>query len=125
MTDSLRERVYADVLHMVIWDEPEDGIFKMLEVNGITGDDARNMFAKAYAIRVASIRTDCRHMVVTGAVWSILGGGTFYWFWFGLGGISRGVFIMTVGAFAIGLYKMLNGISGAIFAAKKRGSLAD
>jgi hypothetical protein len=119
------DRIYDQVLRMVLWGEKEEAVFQKLEVNGFTGNKAKEMYAKARAERVSAIRGDCLRSVGWGLLWFGAGSGVFYMFWYVLGGITRLLLMLTVGSMCAGAYMIIRAVIGFLAAPLKEGSLAE
>lgn len=125
MTHEHENRIYHDVLHDVLWGSERHDVFHRLEVNGITGEQAETLFAKARKERIALIRSEAMRKVIKGMVLLLAGLGIFLLFWDGAGAITRGVFVTCFVAWAFGGYWLIDGVVAAIFAPTKKGSVAD
>jgi hypothetical protein len=110
---------------MVIWDEPREEIFRELAERGITGEDAIQVYEQAKADRIATIRSEAIRRSTLGALWFTGGLGTILILWFGIGAITRGIFTGCCLAMAVGAWRIIDGVVGALMAPTKRGSLAD
>lgn len=117
--------VYQSVLNMVAWDEDPKSVFRMLEVNGIVGESAQEMYRKARSDRIASIRAECWRRVLVGIVWLAAGIGVFSMFWFGFGWITRSIFVFAGLAGIKGVWTTIDGLAGVAMAPMKKGSLAN
>jgi hypothetical protein len=126
MTDEHEDRIFQGVRRMVIWDEPRADVFHRLEVNGLTGTQAQQMYDKARAERIAIIRGDSIRTVVGGLVLLFASASLFFGFWNGWGFISLGSRV-SWGALAagVGVWRFFKGLFGFFLAASKEGSLND
>ncbi len=119
------ELMYEGVRRMVTWDEPRADVFHRLEVNGIVGAKAEEMYAKARAERVAAIRKEGLRAALTGLVLLSSGVGVFAAFLFGMQGMNRMISILCTTAAILGGWRFFKGLFGFLFASSKEGSLAD
>ncbi len=110
---------------MVIWGEPKDDVLRKLQANGITGDEAESMHAKAFKERVAAIRAGYWKKVIIGLIWLGAGLSLFCFLWFYIGGITNQLLIVCAAMAAIGFWKLIGGFSGIIQAPVKQGSISD
>jgi hypothetical protein len=117
-------RLYSRVLREVLWDEPSEETFKMLEVNGVVGDEAEAMFRSARKERVSSIRQEAFPRILKGTVTAGISSGVFALFWFGFGGITQRVFILCALGAAVGAWWLIDGVIDWAFAPGKKGSIA-
>ncbi|HEY1051298.1 MAG TPA: hypothetical protein VGE39_16115 [Prosthecobacter sp.] len=125
MTPEHEELIYEGIRRMVIWDEPRDEVFHRLEVNGITGERAEAIYAKARAARIQEIRSDCVRRAVKGLLFLVVGAGVALEF------LTRGAMPPRVAlapcmaAVGYGLWQSFKGVFGYVLAPSKKGSLAD
>lgn len=110
---------------MVIWDEPRDDVLHRLEVNGITGLKAQQMYEKARAERVAIIRKESIRKAAFGLGLLLVGCGLLFGFAIGLGVVIRPVLALGAAAAVFGLWYFSKGLFYIFFAHAKEGSLAD
>ncbi len=121
MSSDPENRMYPSVLRAVLWGTAREEIFEMLQVNGITGELAEEMFRRARAERIALLRSEAIGKAVKGAL--VLGAGVtlFCSFWFGSHVITRNVFVTSGLMSAWGLWKTVDGTVDAILAPSKKG----
>ena len=119
------ERIYEQVLRMVLRDEREEDVFLKLEVNGFTGDKAKEMFEKARAVRMSMIRRASLIRFLWGVFWFSLGATIFVPFWFGAKMTSAHVMVLFLAGFGVGVWKMTAGVVGFVTASQKRGSVLE
>jgi hypothetical protein len=123
MSPEFETRIYHKVLRSVLWDTKREEIFHMLEVNGITGEAAEEMFCRARSERISLLRSDGVRKALKGALMLAAGATLFWMFWSGLGAITRGVLVIC-GLLALwGAWWLLDGILNAILAPTKKGSV--
>ena len=125
MSAKPEDKLYPSVLRMVVWDESRETVFKMLEVNGIVGEPARELYQTARSERISTIRTDCYRKCVVGILWFLAGIALFLIFWFAFGAGTHGIFIFSGVAVVNGLWKTVDGFMGMLLAPRKRGSIAE
>jgi hypothetical protein len=119
------DKIY-DVIHgMVIWDQPKEDIFRVLEANGLTGARAAELYEMARADRISTIRALGLKRAVIGLTLLAAGVGAFVFFWYVAGFINRGVLGLCCVAAVFGFWKLTDGMLNALMAGTKRGSLAD
>lgn len=119
----LESRLYGSVRRSVLWGREQMEIFKMLEVNGITGEAAVEMFRRARGERIAVLRSEATRTAVKGALFLAAAGALFCVFWFGLGAINRFVFVVCGLLAARGLWLLASGIGDFLLAPGKKGSV--
>jgi hypothetical protein len=124
MSPELSERIYQRVLGSVLWGTDRSEIVEMLEVNGITGDDAEAMLHRAHGERVATLRAEAVRLASKGAVFLAAGLALFCGFWFGLGFINRLVYVASGLLVAFGFWWLINGILDLFFASSKKGPIS-
>lgn len=122
MTAEHEELIYEGVRRMVTWGEPRADVFHRLEVNGIVGARAEEMYAKARAERVAFIRKDCLRDAAVGLLALGSGTGVFSFAMHVPHRVTIGVGAATV---IFGGWRFFKGVFGFLFAASREGSLAD
>lgn len=125
MTEEHKQRLYQIIHRMVIWDESREDVFAKLEVNGITGEEALEMYGRARSDRIAGIRGNAMRKGLMGLLLMAVGLGVFYAFWELLGGITRALMILCGVSTVVGCWKLTEGLIAFAFASSKRGSLAD
>lgn len=132
------EAQYEVVLKMVLWDEGREEIFHRLKVNGVEGERAEAIYATARAERVGNLRADGIRSLLIGLAALAICFGIYFFFNLGelsvsyFGGGVHGIamlpwflgFVCTLLG-ALGLWKVVAGLSEIVFAPTKRGSLAD
>jgi len=123
MSPELENRIYKSVLRAVLWGTERDEIFHMLEVNGITGAPAEEMFRRAWSERVAVLRSEGVRQAAKGAL--LLAGGcvVFCVFWFGFGVITGRIFVLCGLLGVWGFWWFTSGVLDAIWAPTKKGSV--
>jgi hypothetical protein len=125
MTQDHEERIYQTVHRMVIWDEPKEEVFQMLEANGIIGHRASQSYERARADRISTLRANATRAAVLGLLSLAAGVGLFLFFWRVVGGFTHKIFLVCAAPAAFGAWKLVNGIIDLFMASTKRGSLAD
>jgi hypothetical protein len=58
MSPELHSRIYGSVRRAVLWDTARTEVLAMLQVNGITGEAAEEMFRRARSERLSVLRTE-------------------------------------------------------------------
>ena len=119
------DRMYESVLRMVVWGESKQDVFQRLTINGYEGEIAQRLYARACAERVASIRMTSLKKLGLGLALIVAGIAVLAGFWFGFGGITRYLLLLTLGAVAFGLWRFIDGLCGIMLARQKKGSQAD
>jgi hypothetical protein len=117
-------QLYSTVLRSVMWDEPREEIFALLERKGMTDEQADEMFHRALSERIALIRSEGARVTVKGALLLISGIGLFCIFWFGIGVMLRGIMIISALLCGWGGWRLADGLIDIVFAATKKGSVA-
>ena len=117
--------MYRLVLRMVLWGEPKEEVIHKLEVNGITGSEAEEMYRNAFKERVATIRSSHRRNLLTGLIFIGAALGSFCFLWYYVGGITHWLLLICAAAAAIGIVKLLVALFGIMGAASKEGSVSE
>ena len=125
MSTEREDRVYQDVLRMVLWGEPKDDVMRKLEVNGFTGDAADRLYARAFGGRLAEIFATCRRKIRTGALLIAGGIGLFCICWFVFYFTSRLVITFSLLGLGFGAWKVIDGFAGILTAKTREGSVTD
>lgn len=120
---------YEFVLKKVLWDEDEAVVMKKLTVNGVSKDRAVMMYQVARRERIQLLRADGLKKLLQGSVLAIVVAGLYWllnWHQFQ---ITRFVielvgFVCAAGV-GLGIVQAVRGIAEWLFAARKRGSVAD
>jgi len=124
MSSELESRIYRGVLRAVMWGTERAEVFEMLRVNGITGEPAEEMFRRARGQRIAVLCNEAMRKVAKGALLLAAGIALFSGFWFGMGAITRSLFMICGFLTAWGLWWFLGGAMDALLASNKKGSVA-
>lgn len=95
----------------------------MLQSNGLTEQEAEDVYRRARGERIAMLRSDGMRKAAKGALLLGLGAGLFCVFWYGLGFISRAVWIISFVAGGWGFLTLLNGMMDVVLAPNKSGPL--
>jgi len=123
MSPELESKIYGSVLRAVLEDKERAEVFKKLQVNGITGTAAEEMFRRARSERIAVLRNEAIRATVKGAVFLAGGAALFSVFWFGFGWINRFVFVIS-GLLAVrGTWLLVGGATEVLLAPSKRGAI--
>lgn len=123
MSPELESKIYGSVLRAVLEDKERAEVFKKLQVNGITGTAAEEMFRRARSERIAVLRNDAIRATVKGAFFLAGGAALFSVFWFGFGWINRFVFLIS-GLLAVrGTWLFVGGAAEILLAPSKRGAI--
>lgn len=123
MTPEHETRIYNDILRDVLWGAEKQDLLQKLETNGISGERAERLFARARKERLSLIRSKALWQAGKGLVLVMGGLGLFFSFWEGARGISRGVFVTCFAAWAFGGYWLVDGIVATALASAKKGSV--
>jgi hypothetical protein len=123
MSPELTSRIYGSVLRAVLWDTARTEVLEMLQVNGITGEAAEEMFRRARSERISVLRTEAMRTAVKGALFLAGGAALFSVFWFGLGWITRLVFVICGLLAARGLWLFGGGVTDFLLAPSKKGAV--
>jgi hypothetical protein len=121
MSPELESRIYGSVLRAVLWDTEREEVFKNLQINGITGEAAEEMFRRARSERIAVLRNEAMRLAAKGALFLAGGVALFSVFWFGLGWINRIVFVISGLLAARGLWLLIGGTTDLLLAHSKKG----
>lgn len=124
MNPDLENRIYGSVRRSVMWGTEREEVLEMLRVNGITGEPAEAMFRRARGERLAVLRSEALRTAARGASLLAVGIALFSAFWFGMGAITRTVFMISGFLAAWGLWLFLDGAMAAFFASSRKGSVA-
>lgn len=124
MSPTLRESIYRSVLKSVVWGEPREEAFGIMQTNGITGEDAEALYVRARAERIAIIRGESFRHMIQGASLFAAGAGIFAPFWYGLGYIHRPLAVICGVLIVAGAWRALVGFVSLIMAHKKSGPVS-
>lgn len=125
MSTEREDRVYQDVLRMVLWGEPKDDVMRKLEVNGFSGDAADRLYARAFAERLAEIHATCRRKILIGALLVACGVGLFCICAFVFHFTSRLIITLSLMALGFGAWKLIDGFAGILTAKTREGSVTE
>lgn len=125
MSTEREDRVYQDVVRMVLWGEPKDDVMRKLEVNGFTGDAADRLYARAFGERLAEIHATCRRKIRTGALLVAGGVGLFCICAFVFHFTSRLIIALSLMGLGFGTWKLIDGFVGILTAKTREGSVTD
>ena len=114
------DAIYDLILRMVLWGEPREDVIHKLGVNGITGDEAEEIYQKAFSERVMTIRARNVRKIWIGVLF--IGASTAGFFLI-LSIFQRAYVIFALGV-AVGVWKLADGAAGFLMASKKEGSVA-
>ena len=123
MNATREEKIYQTILRSVMWGTERDDILYTLQVNGITGEQAEEIYQSACRERIAFLRSEALRKAILGLMLLIAAIGLFSVFWFGFGAITRFLFIICAGLAAWGIYLLVDGTVAAVFAPSKKGSV--
>lgn len=125
MSTEREDRVYQDVLRMVLWGEPKEDVMRKLEVNGFTGDAADQLYSRAFMERLAEIFATCRRKILIG--WLMIAGGVglFCVFWFVLRFTTNWVIALSAMGLGFGTWRVIDGFAGILTAKTREGSVTD
>ncbi|MDA8975265.1 hypothetical protein N9F50_01630 [Akkermansiaceae bacterium] len=122
--DAPDEHPRYNLIHkMVLWGEPKEAVMKRLAVNNVTGAEAELLYHHARKDRIATIRQEYRKKMKIGAF--ILAGTILY---FVVSMVTMNTVVVPyalLAAVAIGMWQIVNGVSGFMMAESKQGSVAD
>ncbi|MDB4618454.1 hypothetical protein OAG53_02135 [Akkermansiaceae bacterium] len=110
---------------MVLQGDPKDRIYKRLEVNGVTGDEADTLYRHAMKERVQIIRGESFKKILGGIGLIALAAAVFATFWFGLGYIQHVIFYLLTAVSGLGFILIGIGLSNYWRARSHIGSVAD
>lgn len=125
MNPDLQERVYHNVERAVLWGEPREEVFRIMETNGITGPDAEAVFRRAWAERLSLLRGEGLRLMIKGLVILGIACSAFAVFWYGFGVMTRLVFVLCGLGAIWGIWLALDGLSNIVLAPIKRGSVLE
>lgn len=125
MSTEREDRVYQDVLRMVLWGEPKEDVMRKIEVNGFTGDAAERLYARAFGERLAEIFATCRRKILIGALLVAGGVGLFCICWFVFLFTSRLVIALSLMGVGYGAWKLIDGFAGILTAKTREGSVTE
>ena len=125
VNSDLEERVYRGVERAVLWGEPREEVFRMMETNGLTGDRADAVYQRAWTERLSVLRSEGLRRLINGLI--IIGAAlsAFAIFWYGFGVITRGIFVLCGLGALWGTWVAIDGLVSVLLAPTKRGSIAD
>jgi hypothetical protein len=125
MSTEREDRVYQEILRMVLWGGTKDDVMRKLEVNGFTGEAADRLFARAFGERLAEIHATCRRKIRTGALLIAGGISLFCSCWFVLDFTSRMVIALSLMGLGFGTWKLIDGFVGILTAKTREGSVTE
>lgn len=125
MSTEREERVYQDVLRMVLWGEPKEDVMRKLEVNGFTGDAADRLYVRAFGERLAEIHATCRRKIRTGALLIACGVALFCICAFVFHFTSRLIVTLSLMGLGFGAWKLIDGFAGILTAKTREGSVTE
>ena len=125
MSTEREDRVYQDVLRMVLWGDPKDDVMRKLGVNGFTGDAADRLYARAFGERLAEIFATCRRKIRIGALLIACGVGLFCICAFVFHFTSRLIVTLSLMGLGIGAWKLIDGFAGILTAKTREGSVTE
>ena len=123
MSPELESRIYETVLRSVIWGTERSEVFHTLQVNGVVGERAEQMFQRAWKERLASIRGEGFQKAAKGAVLLAGAGALFCVFWFGLGAVTKAIFVVCALMGIGGAWLLLGGVLDVVLAPAKKGPI--
>lgn len=124
MSADLEERVYQSLTRAVIWGEPRESVFRIMEANGISGYHADAMFQRARRVRLAILRSEGWKRMMMGLGILLAAGGLFAVFWHGFGGITSKLYAFFGLGAVWGAWWTLDGLTSILFAHMKKGSVS-
>ncbi len=110
---------------MVIWGEERKEVYNRMAVNGLTREVADFLYQTAWADRIRTIRSESFRKLSIGIGLIAAAIVTFSICWFGLRFIPK---ILLSGCFiasGVGVWKLIDGTSGFLMAANKKGPAFD
>lgn len=125
MSSEREERVYQDVLRMVLWGEPKADVMRKLEVNGFSGDAADRLYSRAFGERLAEIFATCRRKIRIGALLVAGGVGLFCICAFVFHVTSRLIITLSLMGLGFGAWKLIDGFTGILTAKSREGSVTE
>ncbi|MFT4641905.1 MAG: hypothetical protein ACI8T1_005249 [Verrucomicrobiales bacterium] len=125
MNEEDTDPIYVSVQRMVFWGEEREKVFHMLEVNGVPDAQAKGLYKKARKERISAIRSENWKRVAIGIGSLLIGVGLYGLFWIKFEGITRGIFLLSATGVFVGLWKLIDGLTGIALASQKKRSLAD
>ncbi len=123
MSPALRESIYRSVERAVLWGESREKVFKILEVNGLVGSEAEELYARARAERISVLRGEGMRRAIRGFMVWTLALSLFLWFWHDLGFITGRVLMLTSVGFLVGFWWFFDGLLRMLFAPTRTGSV--
>jgi len=121
MTPEFESRIYGEVLRDVLWGSAKADVLHKLVVNGFSPEQAEEVFLRAWNERLSEIRGAAIRQAIKGLALVLAGIALFCYFWYGVGRLPRGVFIISFGACAFGGYWLIDGAVEAALADRKTG----
>lgn len=125
MSTEREDRVYEEVLRMVLWGRPKDDVMRRLEVNGFAGDAADLLFARAFGERLAEIHATCRRKIRTGALLVAGGIGVFCICGFVFHFTSWMIIAVSLIGLGFGTWQLIHGFVGILTAKTCEGSVTE
>jgi len=115
------ELVYQGLLRMVLWGEPKEEVFRKARVNGLSAEEAEDLYQKAIKERICVIRAEYRGKALKGLIFIVASVVLF----FIVAAMTGRAFVIFALGVAYGLWKAIDGISGIFMAANREGSVGD
>lgn len=122
--DPKQAKVFQTIRRMVLWDEPEENITRVFEVNGTPAELSSRMLATARAERIADLRSAALRPVLAGAGMMLLGLVLFFGVALATGYTTRGIFVISGLLLLFGASLFAKGIVNFLSAPWKKGSVA-
>ena len=122
------ERIYEAALRRVLWGDGQEEIMHLLEVNGIAGGEATELYMRAMSERIASIRGVYWKRIPIGLLLVALGVAILFGLWYmteGFTVFSLLVMVLPAAPIATGAWYLLNGLIGVLTAASRTGPVSD
>lgn len=124
-TDLTDHPLYEVVHRMVIWGEKREEVYHRMEVNGLTGEVSDLLYQTAWADRIRTIRSEYSRKLLIGIGLVVAAVITFSVCWFGLRFVPKILLYGCFIALGAGAWKFIDGTSGYLMAANKKGPAFD
>ncbi len=98
---------------------------RKMEVNGISGAAAEELYRRAFDERVRTIRSPAWNNLWIGVGAVTTSVVSFCFIWYFLGAITNQFILICSAGLALGLWKVLSGISGILGAVAKEGPVSE
>lgn len=116
---------YELVLKLVLRDEKIESIYKRMEANNVLQHESDLIIKMARKKRMSLIRLHCCKKIYQGVAVLAVAFGVFSFCRYKMGAIHLAVLIMCIAGIVYGFWLLSDGVTGILYAANRRGEIAD